>query len=288
MEIRFNATGAKRKELVNAVNELTGTKMEYKGVPTMCYENGSGLTISKAGTLLGEGITQELLDGLAERGFVDPENRTVETAGTETAGEIHDLTVELPKTGFNEEKLENLRKLVSSKKSLIKKALGTDDLTITETSESISFPWFKITGPEETEAYTKFVTALCETAKKKKRVNGTAKPTDNEKFTLRVFLIGLGLKGEDTKLTRKLLINKNLSGNSAYMNGGQIYTAKCYTYPNGNVEDPMESTFEEFHSLKKAKAYIDKFAEETEGIYFAGAHVEDEDGKYLHEHLADG
>ena len=209
-EIRYNATGARKKELVKAVSELTGAEIKYAGVPTCCY-NGGGFTISKAGTLLGE-VTQELLDGLAERGFVDPDNTTVEADFNES------LTVEIPKEGFGEEAQANLKRMIESKARLFKKALGTDDLTITETETTLQFPWFTLTAPEEAEAYAQFITALCETAKNKKRVNAKETETDNEKFTFRVFMIGLGLKGGEFKLTRKLML-QNLEGNSAFRFG---------------------------------------------------------------------
>ena len=58
--------------------------------------------------------------------------------------------------------------------------------------------------------------ALCETAKKKSRV--VAKPQDafeNEKFSMRIFGIGLGLVGAEYALCRKLL-SRNLSGDSGW------------------------------------------------------------------------
>jgi predicted HicB family RNase H-like nuclease len=60
------------------------------------------------------------------------------------------------------------------------------------------------------------VTALCSTAQAKKRV--TAKPQEafeNEKFAMRVWLIGLNMKGAEFANARKLLM-KNLDGNSSW------------------------------------------------------------------------
>jgi len=33
MEIRFNVTGSKRKELVGIISQVTGCKQIYKGIP---------------------------------------------------------------------------------------------------------------------------------------------------------------------------------------------------------------------------------------------------------------
>ena len=77
------------------------------------------------------------------------------------------------------------------------------------------FPWFSpdlLT--EEIQAYTQFITAICETAKKKTRV--VARPQEsfeNEKFAMRVFGIGLGLVGSEYNLCRKLMC-RNLTGDT--------------------------------------------------------------------------
>ena len=38
MEIRYNVTGAKRKELVKVIADTTGARAEYKFMPTCNYE----------------------------------------------------------------------------------------------------------------------------------------------------------------------------------------------------------------------------------------------------------
>ena len=129
------------------------------------------------------------------------------------------LTIEMPLDGFNPESLDNLVKLVESKAVLIKKALGADDLPIQVLEDRIAFPWFPICDNTDLNAYRQFVTALCATAREKKRV--TAKPQEsfeNEKFALRVWLIGLGLVGKEYGAIRKLMM-ANLSGNSSWRYG---------------------------------------------------------------------
>jgi hypothetical protein len=115
--------------------------------------------------------------------------------------------------------LENLKRLVISKSSLIKKALGTDCTPIITDEETINFPWFQgeLTS-DEVKSYTHFVTALCEMAKTQKRVNATEKQVENEKYAFRCFLLRLGFVGSEYKTVRKILL-KNLSGNSAFKNG---------------------------------------------------------------------
>ena len=51
MEIRYNVTGAKRKELVKVIANATGARAEYKFMPTCNYEIDY-FTVTKDGTLL--------------------------------------------------------------------------------------------------------------------------------------------------------------------------------------------------------------------------------------------
>ena len=66
-------------------------------------------------------------------------------------------------------------------------------------------------------AYTHFITALCNMAKKQNRVTAKEKSADNEKYTFRCFLLRLGFIGSEYKKERKILL-RNLSGSSAFKN----------------------------------------------------------------------
>lgn len=86
--------------------------------------------------------------------------------------------------------------------------------------DRIAFPWFQeLPSPEEIKAYSHFIAALCEMALKQKRITTKEKPVDNEKYAFRCFLIRLGFIGAEYKSARKILL-KNLSGSSAFKNGG--------------------------------------------------------------------
>ncbi|MDA8227038.1 MAG: virulence protein [Desulfitobacterium hafniense] len=209
MEIRFNVTGARRKELVQVVSEIADSLVNYKGAPTFAYEI-SGFTVDKEGTLSFDNMTdselvERLLDRLADLGF------ECETADN--------LTIEMPLKGFTDAKLENLDRLIASKATLIKKAIGADELPVERTETTLKFPWFRFdTDGEAVAAYSRFIGALCAAAKEQKRMTAKEKPVENEKFAFRVFLIRLGFVGDEYKAARKILL-KNLSGNSAFKNG---------------------------------------------------------------------
>lgn len=217
MEINFNVTGINRKDLVTAIGELVDKPIIYKGAPTFSYDIGD-FTIDKSGTLLfpvtvDSELVNNVITGLSERGFEfdDSEMR-------------NKLSIEMPLEGFTEESIMKLEKLISSKASLIKKALGAVELSIEKTEATLNFPWFKFPATsDEVTAYSKFISALCTAAKEQRKVTARDKVVDNEKFTFRVFLIRLGFVGDEYKLTRKILL-RHLSGSSAY---STIHPAKA-------------------------------------------------------------
>jgi len=222
MEFKFNVTGTERKRLVGVISVILDAQQKYLGAPGFGYEVG-GYTVDKNGIVSGE-YNSSLMDALAGHGF-KPEPFSCAPleevpAQSDTPEEFDHLIIEMPTDGFTPEKLENLKKLVDSKAALIKIALGADDLPIETTEKALCFPWFSggLDG-DTVNAYTQFIAALCKTAKEKTRV--TARVHDdfeNPRFTMRVWLIGLGMVGDDFKLARKLLL-QNLSGNAAWRYG---------------------------------------------------------------------
>jgi hypothetical protein len=300
MKITYNVTGQDRKRLVAAISQEQNAPLNYLGAPTFAYEVG-GFTIDKVGTVTGTDYRVLVGDLESKHGFVPvtaeydlpipQDNASEEVADESTPDRI---TIEMPLEGFTPEQLHNLRKLVDSKAGLIKAALGDKladcDLPIEVATEErkLQFSWFTIMEGDEFTAWAWFISALCKAAKEAKRVTAKDKQNENMKFAFRVFLIRLGLVGDDYKITRKILL-RNLPGNSAFAGGKQpVYTANCYTYPNGSEEDAMDCDSRDFPSLAKAKAHCDEFLADCESVKFAGAHVEDENGNYIYTILTDG
>lgn len=212
MEIKFNTTGNGRKTLVKAIGEILDVTPKYLGPPTFAYE-ADYFTIDKEGTLsfddrADSGEIENLIESLHDRGF---EAQKAESADR--------LVIELPLEGVSEETLNNLRHLVESKASLIKKALDADSILIETSEERISFPWFdRLPTPEQINVYARFIGKLMEMAKSQKRVTAKEKPVDNEKFAFRCFLLRLGFIGDEFKAERKVLLSR-LTGNSAFKSG---------------------------------------------------------------------
>ena len=229
MEIRYNVTGAKRKELVKVIADATGARAEYKLMPTCNYEIDY-FTVTKDGTLLFDDRAdseevEQVLETIAAAGFeceahdgeklpTEEESKAIDTAPqNKTVG----LMVEIP---LDKVAVGNLTKLLDAKGGLIKKALGVDTLPIEIQEDRVAFPWFpELPDADAVKAYTHFISALCEMGKNAKRVTVTEKAVDNEKYAFRCFLLRLGFIGSEYKTERKILL-KNLSGFSAFKNGG--------------------------------------------------------------------
>ncbi len=239
MRIEFNRTGAERKALVQAMGEILEVKPKYLGMPTAAYQVDY-FHIDKTGAVEFDDRAdseeiENLLERLAERGIVAAPAETAQEGGTaeesadaenkaeepetEAQGADLGLTVAMPRDSFTDAALENLRKLVDAKGSLIKKALAVDSLPIETDGEKVSFPWFaEGQDSESVKAYTHFIAAICDMARNQKRITAKEKPADNEKYAFRCFLLRLGFIGAEYKGERKILL-KNLSGSSAFKNG---------------------------------------------------------------------
>ena len=230
MKLNYNEAGNRRKAMVKVISETTGEKAVYKFTPTYNFEIGD-YTVTRYGELIfpDDKDAREVLEALKAAGF---EHDPVETAPSETEDEGHEeteettespssadgLTIEMPRDFFTEAVLDNLQKLIDSKATLIKKALGADALPLQVTDEKVSFPWFTEADPDAVAAYTKFISALCKMAKEATRVTATDKPVENEKYAFRCFLLRLGFIGSEYKADRKVLL-KNLTGSSAFRSG---------------------------------------------------------------------
>ena len=152
MEIKYNVTGDQRKELVKSISGITGVKAVYKFMPTCNYEIDY-FTVTKDGTLLFDDRAdseevERVLEGIAAAGFEceAPEGKAEDPENAAQDGSVG-LTVEVP---LDKVQVGNLTKLLDAKGSLIKKALGIDDLRFELLEDRIAFPWFSEPQPEET------------------------------------------------------------------------------------------------------------------------------------------
>lgn len=224
MVINYNVTGADRKRLITALSKITGVKAKYLGMPSMAYEVGDFI-IDKNGTLefcdkANRTEIERVAGHLASEGFIAEEEISA-TEGRQTADSgKFGLCISMPRNSFTDTALENVKAIIQVKGELIRHALRLDDLPIKILEEEVSFPWFEdlMPSPEEVQAYTHFISALCEMARNQKRITVKEKETPNEKYAFRCFLLRLGFIGKEYKEERKILL-RNLTGSSAFKGG---------------------------------------------------------------------
>jgi len=242
-----------RKEIVKALGEHFGVVAKYMGVPSFAYQIETveeTYTVDRAGKITtAEGKEVELETLI---------NGRVEATTDPTETETTTFEVAVPMEGHTGITLRNLVNMVYSKQALIKKSLDIkaniveDDFSIgineakIETLEdfkramddigagscpSIGFDLANNTitfkflegevSPEKIKAYTQLVALLNQNAMALKHASAKSKDTDNDKFTFRVWLVKIGMIGDEYKIARKVLLER-LKGNSAFRSGSKL------------------------------------------------------------------
>ena len=233
MQIKYHLEGSERKALLAVMREILQDTPKYMGPPTFSFEIGP-YTIDRHGTLdcpdhLDSKQVAMLIRELERDGYVGErigelekpdEQQKTESPKQEITQPALDsldrLSVEMPKDGMTTIAMENLRRLVASKATLLKKALGTDSLPITEHTDRIEFGWFRPTDDQtEIAAYYQLVRGLCDLARTQKRVLAAERPAESDRYAFRCQLLRLGFIGPEFKDSRKVLL-RNLTGSSSY------------------------------------------------------------------------
>ena len=168
------------------------------------------------------------------------------------AEEVDELTISLPMAGHTAQSIRNFLNLMYSRGPLLNKAMGTsfsvsnslldaleqattrtvaemlDELEeyrlgagdtgmtgICITAEKISLTFAGPLTQDKVNAYTELCSAMNRMAVTQKRIQAKTVNDANEKYALRIWLIRLGLNGDEHKALRKLLM-QNLSGHAAF------------------------------------------------------------------------
>lgn len=169
-----------------------------------------------------------------------------------TLQDVDELTISLPMAGHTAQSIRNFLNLMYSRGPLLNKAMGTnfsvsnslldaleqastrtveemlDELEeyrlgagttgmtgISITAEKISLTFAGPLTQEKVSAYTELCAAMNRMAIAQKRIQAKTVNDANEKYALRIWLIRLGLNGDEHKTIRKLLM-QNLTGHAAF------------------------------------------------------------------------
>lgn len=229
-----------RKELIRALESKYGVKAKYLGAPKFDYEiviKEKIYTISKEGRIVtadGEEVKPEIL--LSQQDEIEI---------TDTGVMNYELT--LPMEGHTAKTLRNLINMIYSKQELIRKSLDAnrdllnEDFVLginqvpLETMEDFKIAiegmdWdqgirfnldehtlaFKIElHPSKVDAAINLFALVNKNALAQHYASFKVKPTANEKYTFRTWLLRLGMIGDKYKKVRKELLT-SLSGNGAF------------------------------------------------------------------------
>lgn len=223
-----------RKKLICRLEQETGFKAVYAGAPTFRYSVGP-YTIFRDGSLKEpEGMVEGLLlRKLEEEGLIE---------GADDPSQF----ISFPADQFQGKQLVNLVNMISARNVLINKAIGVPNAFhmsaslmremkrdkpatrqdflecvhrcggkkamrgICITQDRILFPGFPVT-----EECRQLAEHIVETSLKQKWSKQTAIRPENEKYTFRVWLNAIGMKGEAYKKARELFL-ENLDGDGTY------------------------------------------------------------------------
>jgi hypothetical protein len=244
-----------RKEIVKSLEEHFEVKSQYLGAPSFAYQVQTAdetYTINREGKIITTADEEVELEELLSGPEVKPVAEKVEEPKEPTAeADPLDLEVKLPMEDHSGRTLRNLVNMIYSKQALIKKAFRLEDNIVEEDfsiginevqiealedfktalddigekscpgidfnffENTMTFKLLKDANADEIQAATAFIALLNENAKNQKYASAKVKPTDNEKYTFRTWLLRLGMIGDEYKLARRILL-QNLSGNGAF------------------------------------------------------------------------
>jgi hypothetical protein len=173
--------GQERKVIAAVIAEALEGQVRYAGAPGFAYET-DGWSVDR------DSVVHSPEIGLDEIKSIRPVIDALNIAGLSTEG---NMTITLSSDSFGEASLENLKNLLASKETLIKKALSVDrELEVSAENNEITFPFWNATlNADEVQTYVTLARQMAEQANIQKRVLRTEKPADNEKYAFRCFLL---------------------------------------------------------------------------------------------------
>lgn len=243
---------SEKKELVQKLSKALCTEAVYLRAPSFGYQIGPYL-VTKTGDIEvpDEEANMDILRELVAGGMIDDSFDTSEAA----------VIITVPTKEHTVGSLMNLLHTFCSREKLLNRCVGCshtflmnkkfvkalDDQVPADLPEfferleaaggpainrgffikkdkiEVSFPYTE--EPDIVNAYATLVGMINQMALTQKRVSKAIVKTENEKYTFRVWLMHLGMKGEEYKTCRKVLL-KNLPGNAAFRTSDQADAAK--------------------------------------------------------------
>lgn len=243
MKIRTRITD--RQALVDFLRQYTGEKPSYLGAPGFQYVVGPYTVLRNADIQTDDASAKQILGTLQELGYVEE----TEAEGVPVSIGTDDVRARM-----------NLLNMISSRGKLISKAIGNPNvLSVTQAflkqmqernpedtaafdealalcqagkglrglkfyDDKVIFTCFKTDETDEAKAQMELAKAMVHAAESQRWVKPEPEPTENEKYTFRVWLTSIGLKGRKYSDARTVLLY-NLEGNGTYRTEEQYQAA---------------------------------------------------------------
>ena len=219
-------------------------KVERYGTLVIMEEEQDGDAQEVINTLLEEGMIRSVPDEEPAEAEDETAEDCEETAEEQEA--LETISISLPLEGHTAGSIRNLAAMLVSRGNLISKATGgqfsctaelmeainpaTDIPTIKHIldensgaleglvieEDRITFEGFPLTDdPKKTKAFMQLASLMGRMAKEQKHTLARPVAAENEKYSFRIWLISLGMKGDEYAQTRKILLAP-LSGNAAF------------------------------------------------------------------------
>lgn len=243
MEIRTKITD--RKTLVDFLKQYTGQRANYLGAPGFQYVVGPYTVLRNANIQIDPSSVEPIFKSLQELGFVDTE----EEDGLRVPINPSDVRMRM-----------NLLNMISSRGKLISKAIGKEGALSINRSflkqmqesnpedvnafdeamalckastglrglkfyrDKVIFTCFQDDGTPVGDACVTLAKAMAHAAETKHWIKPEPEAAENEKYTFRVWLVSIGMKGKEYADARTILMY-NLTGNATYRTEEQYQAA---------------------------------------------------------------
>lgn len=225
VKFQMGLTGITRKTATEVIGSALNLKPDYRGGTLHAYEIGEwSVFMDDKVKLQNEAIetTGDLKVGVGFKSSNFEEVSMVLKA-LQDAGAVMNsscrLAIIVEDLKHTDNSKRNLMRMFEGKKKLIFDALDVHDGTVDMAKDTVTFRLFNSTFDiEKIKAYEQFSDLLNKLSTTLKTASTKLNDTDNPKFTMRIFLIRLGMVGDEYKAARKILL-ANLEGNSAFRNG---------------------------------------------------------------------
>ena len=220
-------------------------KVERYGTLVIMEEEQDGDAQEIINTLLEEGAIMPVADEEPEE-TEDETAEDSEKSAEEQEPEPETISISLPLEGHTAGNIRNLAAMLVSRGNLISKATGgqfsctaemmealrsATDIPTTKgileensgaleglviEEDKITFTGFPLTDdPQKTKTFMQLASLMGRMAKEQKHTLARPVAAENEKYSFRIWLLSLGMKGDEYAQTRKILLAP-LSGNAAF------------------------------------------------------------------------